>query len=189
MSEATCQFCQGSIRFRTISGSIIPLHDGDVRCPTAERNGQPDVCWRTTCPICGAPVFFVRHNGGAVWFDELGKPWEKHGCFAHSAAAPEPPTKDAGYVVLVRVRDVKPLRKEEGFVVAYGRERRKSDHVDIMVKKGPPLEERTALSRIDHLRIRNRWVYLDHDRSCLVTLDGRVLPFRTHKYIGGRKIK
>jgi hypothetical protein len=23
----------------------------------------------------------VRHNGGSVWFDELGWPWPKHGCF------------------------------------------------------------------------------------------------------------
>jgi hypothetical protein len=39
----------------------------------------------TTCPECGAPVFFVRHNGGSVWFDELGPPWDKHGCFADDA--------------------------------------------------------------------------------------------------------
>jgi hypothetical protein len=36
----------------------------------------------TTCPLCGAAVFFVRHNGGSVWFEELGPPWDKHGCFA-----------------------------------------------------------------------------------------------------------
>jgi len=23
----------------------------------------------------------VRHNGGSVWFESLGKPWPKHGCF------------------------------------------------------------------------------------------------------------
>lgn len=23
----------------------------------------------------------MRHNGGSVWFDELGPPWNKHGCF------------------------------------------------------------------------------------------------------------
>jgi hypothetical protein len=26
-------------------------------------------------------VYFVRHNGGSVWFDSLGWPWEKHPCF------------------------------------------------------------------------------------------------------------
>lgn len=35
----------------------------------------------TTCPRCGDSVFFVRHNGGSVWFDDLGPPWPKHGCF------------------------------------------------------------------------------------------------------------
>lgn len=40
-----------------------------------------DFCRPTACPVCGASVFFVRHNGGSVWFDELGPPWPKHGCF------------------------------------------------------------------------------------------------------------
>ena len=35
----------------------------------------------TSCPICGDAVFFVRHNGGSVWFDTLGYPWSKHSCF------------------------------------------------------------------------------------------------------------
>lgn len=34
-----------------------------------------------TCPICGAEVYFVRHNGGCVWLDSLGLPWPKHPCF------------------------------------------------------------------------------------------------------------
>ncbi len=40
-----------------------------------------DVYRKTTCPICGEKVYFVRHNGGSVWFDELGGAWPKHGCF------------------------------------------------------------------------------------------------------------
>jgi hypothetical protein len=35
----------------------------------------------TTCPICGATVYFVRHNGGCVWLDSLGCPWPRHPCF------------------------------------------------------------------------------------------------------------
>jgi len=35
----------------------------------------------TLCPMCGEQVYFVRHNGGKVWFDELGPPWPKHPCF------------------------------------------------------------------------------------------------------------
>jgi hypothetical protein len=34
----------------------------------------------TTCPECGAEVFFIRHNGGSVWVEELGWPWPKHPC-------------------------------------------------------------------------------------------------------------
>ncbi|NOI91769.1 hypothetical protein F0235_15135 [Vibrio splendidus] len=33
------------------------------------------------CPVCGASVFFyLSPNGGRVFFDSLGKPWEKHPC-------------------------------------------------------------------------------------------------------------
>lgn len=38
-------------------------------------------CHPTRCPRCGAAVYFVRHNGGCVWLDELGWPWPKHACF------------------------------------------------------------------------------------------------------------
>lgn len=37
---------------------------------------------RTRCPKCSKFVYFVRpYNGGTVWFDDLGVPWPKHGCF------------------------------------------------------------------------------------------------------------
>src|SRR5260370_36033739 len=45
------------------------------------RHYEEDFCRPTRCPNCGASVFFVRHNGGSVWFDSLGKPWPKHACF------------------------------------------------------------------------------------------------------------
>ncbi|USD66857.1 hypothetical protein [Vibrio sp. SCSIO 43136] len=33
------------------------------------------------CPVCGASVFFYQSPyGGRVFFDSLGKPWEKHPC-------------------------------------------------------------------------------------------------------------
>lgn len=36
----------------------------------------------TTCPYCGAAVYFFRdQNGGSAFFDELGSPWPKHPCF------------------------------------------------------------------------------------------------------------
>ena len=34
------------------------------------------------CPICGDEVFFIRHNGGCMYFDPpLGWPWPRHACF------------------------------------------------------------------------------------------------------------
>lgn len=80
-NEHGCQFCGGFIRFRMIRGVCVPLHDGAELCPTARNGGQPDECRKTHCPRCGDQVYFVRHNGGAVWFEELGQPWEKHPCF------------------------------------------------------------------------------------------------------------
>ena len=35
----------------------------------------------TRCHYCNKPVYFVRHNGESVWFDELGQPWPKHPCY------------------------------------------------------------------------------------------------------------
>ncbi len=46
-----------------------------------ELSDDEDFCKPSTCPICGASVFFVRHNGGSVWLDSLGKPWPTHACF------------------------------------------------------------------------------------------------------------
>lgn len=43
---------------------------------------RTDFSRRTKCPECSQPVFFVRHNGGSVWFDSLGQPWPKHPCMA-----------------------------------------------------------------------------------------------------------
>lgn len=40
--------------------------------------GRSDVCYPTKCPECGEEVYFVRHNDGSVWLDELGWPWPKH---------------------------------------------------------------------------------------------------------------
>lgn len=44
--------------------------------------GHADFCRPSTCPKCRQPVFFVRHNGGSVWFDSLGQSWPKHPCMA-----------------------------------------------------------------------------------------------------------
>ena len=79
-----CRFCGGSVRFRLIGGSVRPLR-GTCSCPQPGGPTKPllqdKFCWRTECRFCGRkPVYFVRHNGGSVFFDELGHPWPKHEC-------------------------------------------------------------------------------------------------------------
>ena len=34
----------------------------------------------TNCRHCGKSVYFVRHNEGSFWADELGDPWPLHPC-------------------------------------------------------------------------------------------------------------
>jgi hypothetical protein len=46
-----------------------------------------DYCRSTSCPVCGDIVYFVRHNGGSVWFDELGWPWPIHSCMQNNLDA------------------------------------------------------------------------------------------------------
>src|SRR5690606_31722783 len=56
-----------------------------------------EFCQPTICPKCGASVYFVRHNGGSVWLDELGSPWPKHGCFEIT---------DVGYMLKTSIVEV-----------------------------------------------------------------------------------
>lgn len=53
----------------------------------SSRSFENDFCRPTSCPECGQQVYFVRHNGGSVWFDELGPPWPKHKCMDRDAAS------------------------------------------------------------------------------------------------------
>ena len=73
-------------------------------CVTYSRSGHPDTCHKTPCPYCGKIVYFVRHNNGSVWFDELGQPWDKHPCFLTN---PEPSSPAiAGTFNMRRIRRV-----------------------------------------------------------------------------------
>jgi hypothetical protein len=108
----TCQFCGGVIRFRMIQGICVPLHDGSIACTTHGSSAQPNSCCQTTCPHCGGKVYFVRHNNGAVWFQELGKPWEKHPCFDHHRHPVEPIVNSS--FSIVRIRDVLKYFKHYG---------------------------------------------------------------------------
>ena len=98
-----CIHCGGEIEFHTdlYSGQRIPRHlfgcctqdSGEGKQSEARR--PENYLWGTResyaapskCPKCGCALFFIRHNGGGVWLDELGWPWPKHGCFVKT---PEP---------------------------------------------------------------------------------------------------
>jgi len=71
-------WCQCGFGGDTGGGFRLPL-------PLPQRivwqDRETDFSRQTTCPECGSKVYFVRHNGGSVWFDELRPPWPKHGCF------------------------------------------------------------------------------------------------------------
>ena len=77
-----CPDCKMEIRFRMMNGRRVPfgcvcnrISYGDI--PHGEQGH-----WKTNCPKCRARIYFLRHNGGCVWLDELGHPWPEHGCFA-----------------------------------------------------------------------------------------------------------
>jgi len=86
-----------------MEGRCVPIHPGGGwHCGSGSNSGDGYVAARersdwafkdftrpTKCPECGADVFFIRHNGGSVWVDELGWPWPKHACFDNDAAATE----------------------------------------------------------------------------------------------------
>lgn len=80
---STCKYCGQEITFRYVDGKLTPIHlEGEWCRRDAGAQGESEtVCRRTGCPHCGNSVFFLRHNGGSVWLDELGWPWPRHACF------------------------------------------------------------------------------------------------------------
>ena len=70
-----CWECDQEIVFRYINGVCTPIH-GSGQCGEYRKKAV-----RFKCRKCSKDVFYVEHNGGRVWFDELGWPWPKHGCF------------------------------------------------------------------------------------------------------------
>ena len=76
-----CPKCGYELRWRTLEGRRVlfgcACEYGDYGLSYFLR----DRAAPTRCPKCGDAVFFVRHNGGSVWFDQLGDPWLRHACF------------------------------------------------------------------------------------------------------------
>lgn len=187
MSTRPFRFCRGEVRFRTIRGRVTPFHDGDDNCPTRAGNGQPDQCRLTTCPVCSQNVYFVRHNGGAVWFDELGKPWDKHACFIPEDFHSAPAISGLDPIFLVRVRDVRPLMKESGYALYFGRDGRASDIIDILIDDTIESPPRYPKPPRELMLLKRRWIYIDYSRSRVITLDGWEYRFRSHVFLVGWK--
>lgn len=137
MAWSNCKYCYEKIVWAQMSeGQWLPMdpevggkHDCGVSPPTPARSTvwryrDDDFCRPTSCPRCGAKVFFVRHNGGSIWFDELGFPWPKHASFddddrsrglrgelvSHSR-------RDEPAVFGVVVETVAPQRGKKGWIV------------------------------------------------------------------------
>jgi hypothetical protein len=64
-------YSEGYTVTSTHSNNSVQIRDWDYH----------DFTRPTTCPECGADVYFIRYNGGSVWVDEIGWPWPKHACF------------------------------------------------------------------------------------------------------------
>lgn len=80
-----CKFCGQPIMFRFMQGRCVPMHP-EGGCPGHRDAGEgdpkpPDCLYATSCPKCDEPVFFLRHNGGCTWLDDVPYPWPKHACF------------------------------------------------------------------------------------------------------------
>ncbi len=105
---AACNRCGEEIDFRYVDGRCVPIHSGGGWTCSPARAGNAgrilnsttrsrsswdsDFTRPTTCPVCHGSVFFVRHNGGSVWLDDLGWPWPKHPCFDNAGE----PTRSFG---------------------------------------------------------------------------------------------
>lgn len=74
-----------------------------------------------TCTRCGANVFFYQcPNGGRVFFNDVGKPWEKHGCMISYddkiKAAPknlEPYNFDKSVFIPFQIIQIKPHKTDK----------------------------------------------------------------------------
>lgn len=91
MGRETCSSCGAEIIFRSIRGVVVPIHPAGSGCQGASLYSRDaeNCCHRVRCPRgCGAMIYFIRHNGSCAWFDHLGRPWDKHGCFEDESTLP-----------------------------------------------------------------------------------------------------
>lgn len=87
---ATCKYCGAPINWARLDGNNVPIHPhGGWECAGSrgQADASSDTCFLTNCPYCSQEVWFIRYNGGCVWVDELGWPWQKH---IHCTSVSEP---------------------------------------------------------------------------------------------------
>lgn len=176
MSTRQCQFCGGDIRFRMVRGYCVPLHTKLVGCITHRNSGRPEQCYQTNCPICGAKVYFVRHNGGAVWFDELGAPWDKHPCMSSSHKMTDSDLWGVSFLLMTIRYIVRYYSHERGvtvpgFLLDIGMDRKHNTIWEIYPK---------AQSE-NLLRWKGRSCYLATSNGILTFLDGTTFQLEPHK--------
>ena len=108
-----CRFCGHEIIFRMMQGRCVPMHPKGG-CPghselRDDDEKQPDCLYATSCPKCEKPVYFLRHNGGSTWLDDIPYPWPKHECFLDQSdpvpAAWREQTAAPGQSIIVRLYD------------------------------------------------------------------------------------
>ena len=75
----SCWDCDQEVIFRYIKGVCRKLRVSGS-CGEYRKKAIP-----VKCRKCSQMVYYVEHNGGSVWFDELGPPWPKHPCFIGEA--------------------------------------------------------------------------------------------------------
>jgi len=73
--SSNCSFCGQAILFRTMNGRCVPMHP-EGGCPgysssKDDDKNKKDCLYATKCPKCNDPVYFLRHNGGCTWLDEI----------------------------------------------------------------------------------------------------------------------
>jgi len=78
---SVCRECGEQITWYTDSdGRHVPLHNSGS-CSGRSENSTSPAAFYVRCERCGQRTWFVRHNGGSFWVDELGPPWPKHPCY------------------------------------------------------------------------------------------------------------
>lgn len=100
--------------FRRINGRVVPLQvdtiqkDSKVGLIRELKSNKPSSVGKTNCPICDESVYFLRANGGCLWVEELGYPWEKHSCMSNMIKEKDKKNKyiPSGYVSIDKIKEL-----------------------------------------------------------------------------------